>query len=210
MKSILSFATLVLLFVTSSAFSTTNCKQTFTFLGKTNDYTPTFFIVEELSGECESSALIELALLPNGIQKVKIDFYKKNFWKRFQDNFSLFWTEPFISINQSKGVWKNPKLRWNIKSPVADQKLITQFESEPEYVGTDWNRKNGKRGIQLPIFEGIKTEFIYFLPAGLYVDYEIDRVFFFKKSGFIFVFTTQKREAIGFDTMHGFLVFKII
>ncbi len=210
MKNTFIFIILILMIFTSGAFATTNCQQTFTLLGRTKGSTPTFFIVQDLSGECQSSKLLELALLPGGIKKIEIEFNEYNSSKWFQDRFSLFRAEPFIQLERTEDVWKHPYSRWKIKNPESDQKLKTKLDKESVIEAVAWNRKNEKKGIQIPVFDGVKTEFIYFLPSGLYVDYEIDKVFFFEKTGFIFVFTTQKLKSPGLDTMHGFLVFKII
>ncbi|OQA00291.1 MAG: hypothetical protein BWY71_00770 [Planctomycetes bacterium ADurb.Bin412] len=61
----------------------------------------------------------------------------------------------------------------------------------------------------LPGFDGLSARLVYFYPAGLYVNYEIDRVYYFPKSRYLLIFTRQPQKAVGLDTMHGFLLFRL-
>ena len=62
--------------------------------------------------------------------------------------------------------------------------------------------------IILPKIEGIKTELLFSYETGLYINYEISEVHYFPNS-YILIFTNQPSKAVGFDTMHGFLIFRI-
>ena len=210
MKLVLNLIIISLICISSSAISSTLCEQNFTLLGRTKGETPVFLIMQDLSGECESSKLLEIALLPGGAKKLSLDFDEKGTWKWFSDGIPSLRTEPFLSVEQINGIWKISDNMWKIKNPIENDILKKEVLKEPIIIASKWNEEKGTKGIQLPIFNDLKTELIYYLPAGFYVNYTIDKIFYFKKSGYIIVFTNQDRKGPGLDTMHGFLILKIL
>jgi hypothetical protein len=96
-------------------------------------------------------------------------------------------------------------------APPPDSAQLKLFEKE--YALGDersWNSKHGIQGINTPSVEGLNVRMVYYYPEGLYIDYTISKVYYFPRSGYVLVFTNQPRLASGLDTMHGFLLLKII
>lgn len=210
MKRIIGSVLILLLCHSSNLHSTTQCGQKFALLGRVKGSTPVFMIIQDLSGECRSSTLIEIALTGDGVTYIPIEFAEKGSWQWFEEGMDSLRTEPFKQIEKTDSIWQMPNAGWKIKNPPEDEKLIEEFNKGMYPAAAIWNREQQDAGVQRPVFDGINTELIYYLPSGLYMDYAIDKVYLFEKSGYIIIFTNQRRKADGMDTMHGFLMFKIL
>ena len=209
-KIYLSILSLFIFFFSLNVFFSTICEQKFTLLGRSKGQTPAFLIIQDLSGECESSTLLQIALMPEGPVKFDLEFGEKDRWQWFKNNMDSLRMEPFVQLDNHDDSWIAANMKWKVSNPLPDKELLNQIEKKPFVIGLHWNKEKGTEGIQLPVFDGIKSKLIYYLPAGLYVDYSIEKAFYFKQSGYIILFTSQERKAPGLDTMHGFLIFKII
>ncbi len=62
----------------------------------------------------------------------------------------------------------------------------------------------------LPPVDGVRINLVYHYPTGLYINYEINKVYYSPNFGYLLIFTRQPKLAVGLDTMHGFVILKII
>jgi hypothetical protein len=192
----------------SSKILTTNCHQTFHFFFLSKG-SPTFWIGEDLSGECESSRLLNIGISGStaSISQTELKEYKN--WGNIPELSSLFrkFEEQPLELNNK--IWENNDLK--ISPPDYDSLLAEEFSEHIRRCGSNadsWLKIKGNDGIILPKIEGIKTEFLFSYKTGLYINYDISEVHYFPNA-FLIVFTNQPQKAVGLDTMHGFLIFKI-
>ena len=193
--------------------------QTFTFLAKSEENKshphPVFWITEDIGGDYQFSRLLLVTILPS--QTILTSVGLRNFreWNLLKESTQQLETELYVELKEHNGNWKPDSALWYIRVPSHSKNLSKQYE---KYVaedntgdGINWNRKHGLKGVQLPIVGVAQTEQIYFYPVGLYINYDIARIYYFPKSKYILIFTHQNwvRSASGGNTMHGFLLLKL-
>lgn len=187
---------------------TSNCHQTFHFFFISQG-TPTFWIGEDVSGECEYSKLLRINIIDSTVSVSQTELKKYKNWGIIPELNSLLriYEETPLELNDSE--WKNEDFK--IIAPDYDSSLSVEFNDHIRKGGSNaysWIKVKGNDGIKLPEIEGIKTELLYSYKTGLYINYEITDVHYFP-SLYVLIFTHQPRKAVGLDTMHGFLIFKV-
>ena len=192
---------------TSKIFST-NCHQTFHFFFL-SEGSPTFWIGEDLSGECDYSILLNVSVNDSSVSVLQSELKAYNNWGIISELSSLFRTYEEQSLEFKDNIWQNKDLK--IYTPIYDSLLAKEFNEHIRQSGSNaysWIKIKGKDGIILPKIEGMKTELLFSYETGLYINYEISEVHYFPNS-YILIFTNQPSKAVGSDTMHGFLIFRI-
>jgi len=195
-------------FENASKVLTTNCHQTFHFFFL-SEGSPTFWIGEDLSGECDYSRLLNVSVNDSSVSVLHSELKDDNNWRNISELSSLFRTYEEQSLEIKDNIWQNKDLK--IYTPIYDSLLAEEFTEHIRKGGSNansWIKIKGQDGIILPEIEGIKTELIFSYKTGLYINYEISEVHYFPNS-YILIFTNQPRKAVGLDTMHGFFIFKI-
>jgi len=191
--------------------ASTNCTQKFTLIARTKGANPTFWIGEDLGGECHQSYLLQVSMVNGKAVLVRSDLDLQKDWKWLVAAMKRFRTEQPIELVKTEGRWRAKGVKWFVAAPAGNGKLMTAFRRHIEAGGdggTSWNRKMGKKGILLPVVKGIDVEMVHAYECGLYVDYELTKVYYFAKSGYLLGFTGQKQLAAGGDTMHGFVLMR--
>ena len=192
----------------SSEILTTNCHQTFHFFFLAKG-SPTFWIGEDLSGECHFSRLLHIGIQDSiaAISQSELRKYKN--WGNIPELKSLFniYDEKPLQLNGE--IWENEELK--IEPPAYDSLLAEEFNNHIRKGGSNaitWNAEKGNEGIELPKIEGVHADLLFSFKPSLYFNYDIQEVHYFPGS-YLLVFTHQPVKAVGQDTMHGFLIFKI-
>ncbi|MCI0693764.1 hypothetical protein L0337_17375 [candidate division KSB1 bacterium] len=194
------------------AFSpTSKCTQTFELLAKTARVL--WIALDVNGGECRYSRLIQLIVTDSTVVEIPpTPLAKFRDWEAIKNAVKHFQAETPIELKASDGRWSASSLSWTFKTPESNSQLLERYkEFHGKFGGRDgrrWNHTMGKAGIDLPFFSDANMKLIYAFPAGLYVNYQISRVFFFKSSGDLLIFTQQEILADGLNTMHGFLLLK--
>lgn len=186
----------------------TNCHQTFYFFFL-SEGSPTFWIGEDLNGECNYSKLLHIGVNDSTVSFSQSRLEELNNWGNIPKLKSLFRVRDEQPLELKDKVWENKDLK--IIPPEFDSLLAEEFSEHIRQGGSNaysWIKLKGNDGIKLPKIEGITTDLIFSYNTGLYINYEISEVHYFPNS-YILVFTHQHRKAVGLDTMHGFLIFKI-
>lgn len=191
---------------TPMAFSTTNCEQTFTFFGATSDgfnYNKiTFWVGEDVSGECLWSHLIQVTILDTTF------IVKYAEWDWLKQEFNNFGGLPFEKLRSKEGIWSDSAGSFRISAPAPDSVEIRKiYQSSYE---AQWTARHGMDTIKLPQIQEVLTKLVYYYPVGLYVDYKISDAYYIPSQKLLIIFTHQPHLAAGFDSMHGFLIFRII
>ncbi len=177
------------------------CEQTFHFFFLSKG-SPTFWIGENLSGECEISYLYNISIKDSKVSVSKSELKEYNKWDEIK-NISGFFRK-YKELDDSNLVIAPPQFDPGLRD--AFNKHVVEGGSN----GYTWNKKHGLDGIVLPNFDNIKTELLFCHQAGLYINYNISNVHYFLGARLILVFTEQPLRAVGMDTMHGFFIFKIM
>jgi hypothetical protein len=207
----------IFILAVSDLFGTTVCEQKFELLGLDTAKTKMLYITETLSGECYHVKLFCLEVSRNSViervQKYKVDDTlektQEQVKQQIVEKISLTAEKP-VEFSYQDSVWQNPLFDWQIKKSITPAHLFDRMSNTKFMVGFLWNRENKERGILAPVFINNKALLLYYHPAGLYIDYEIERIYYFVRSHYILIFTHQERKAVGLDTMHGFILYKLI
>ena len=192
----------------TSRIFTTNCHQTFHFFFLSQG-SPTFWIGEDLSGECNYSRLLQIGIKDSTISVSKSELKEYNNWGSIPELHSLFNIYKEEPLKSMDDVWENKNIK--ILPPAFDSLLYKEFNEHIVQGGSNaisWFKLKRNKGIKLPNIEGIKTKLLFSFKTGLYINYEISEVHYFPKK-YIIVFTHQPQIAVGLDTMDGFLIFKV-
>jgi len=133
-------------------------------------------------------------------------------WGWLKDGMVHFETEEPVALFERDGKWTTGQAPWYIQAPEYSEELVAAYEAHVrQYNGQNlpaWMKDQGAKAIQEPQVSNMKATVVYAYPSGLYMDYSISSAYYFPKSGYLLVFTKQKRLAVGLDTMHGFLLLR--
>jgi hypothetical protein len=182
----------------STKYYSTYCEQTFKFFFLTKGY-KTFWIGENLSGECQTSTLLNISIFDSNATLAKTSMKNYNSWneiKILSDAFDTY--EAPIANNLG------------VRDPLFDSTLansLSFYLLEGGNNAIKWNAINGKSGIVLPTVENFEFDLLFYYDAGLYINYKISDVQYFPDADLAIIFTEQPVRAVGMDTMHGFLIF---
>lgn len=208
------------LWMCHSSPATTNCEQTFTFFALTRGertlWTPakeanlTFWIAEDISGECMLSHLIQISISAGKVSACYTSLMGYGEWSWLKEGVKHLQREPFEELVEKAGDWNCSTASFQVKPPLSDSEMLNSFQlAAREGYERRWIQDHGLKGISLPVFDGIEAELLHYHEVGLYVDYQISKAYYFPHSRHILLFTHQPHLASGWDTMHGFLIFKI-
>ena len=206
--------------ISNVSLATTNCVQKFVFFALTRGYptlssheeskTLTFWITEDIGGECMASQLIQIFISKEKVSSSYTSLMGYEEWDWLKEGTKHLQREAPKELVEKEGVWNCSTASFQVKAPMSDSAMLNSFrEAAREGYERRWIQDHGLSGISMPIFEGINRELIYRHEAGLYIDYQISKAYYFPYSKYLLIFTHQPHLASGLDTMHGFLIFKI-
>ena len=208
----IKFVAIVIVLAIEPSLASTNCEQTFRLLGLNWRASRVFWIAENLSGECYSSRILQVSLSDSGSTIAYSCLRQFDDWGPVDSAISRLYTEDPLIFDHQGGLLVEKGSGLRITTPRSDSSLLVSFEKhiiEGGSNGETWNRKLGLQGIILPHIEGMKSDLVFYYSAGLYVGYAVSSAYYFREAGYILIFTQQKWRAVGNDTMHGFLIFKV-
>ncbi len=195
-------------FSPASRVFTTNCHQTFHFFFLSQG-SPTFWIGEDLSGECHFSRLIQISVSDSAANEAKSRLKSFQDWGNIPEIKYLFAAYEEKSLELKDEIWQNKEIK--IQPPTYDSLLAEEFNEHIVNGGSNavtWLKLKGSAGIKLPTIEGINAKFVFSYKSGLYINYDISEVHYYPNR-YMLIFTHQRQTAVGSDTMHGFLIFRI-
>lgn len=191
--------------------ASTNCVQKFTFIARTWGPNPTFWIGEDLGGEAGVSQLLQVTMVGGKTMLIRTDLELQKDWGWFAAAMKRFPAEEPIELVNIEGKWRTKGVKWSVEAPATNEQLADAFRRHIHAGGDDgttWNRKMGSKGVVPPVVDGFDVEMTYYYPAGFYVNYDIAKIYYFPRTGYLLVFTDQKQSAVGLDTMHGFMLLR--
>lgn len=200
--------------LTFSAQAATNCSREFEFIGATNEMEPMIWIGKRVGGECYYSALITIALTDSGARV-----------SGTSSDYELDFDGVQLAVSRLRQLRTTAYMQIDSQcTPIAERCCVGTKTRAPELLdslkqvlidgeiveASLWDRVMGNRGIELPTATVCRFELAACDPGGLYVDYEIERMFIFESLPYVLVFTRQRRLDFGLDQLHGYLLLKII
>ncbi len=188
----------------------TQCRQEFTFLGITDWEHSVFWIIEDASGECDFSRLIQISIKDSSASVIETYFDKYKKTQRVSKSLSEFHLEQFEPLSSDKKTLFFAKQNWFIEPPHSNDSLFERFSFNANYVTHQWNAEKGFKGMVLPNFKKCSSKLLYAYQRGLYINYELDSGYYVPSKNLLIVFTKHPSFGPGGDTMHGFLIFKLI
>ena len=196
-------------FLTSWKFLTTNCEQKLTFFFK-SQYENTFWLGEDLYGECGQSNLIQIFWTGEKpfVRKTELAQFEKWDWIE-QTKKAMRVEMPYSLIPNSNQVIDNELYGIKLRAPRTNDRLYNKFyEGFSENCAYQWNMKMKEEGIDMPQTWDMELDLAYYHPNGLYINYQIERVFIFPESNYLLLMTKNTTKCPSGDTMNGFLIFK--
>ncbi|MCU0451732.1 MAG: hypothetical protein MUC97_18110 [Bernardetiaceae bacterium] len=199
---------LTVLLCTASTSRSTNCEQAYRLLFKAR-HEPTFWIGEDLYGECGQSNLVQISLEP-AAAATRLPLAKFAEWGWAEGLKANFATEPAEELPSQGAEARHHHMALALQAPPENAKLDLLFKQEfGEYCAPQFNKILGRAAIDLPRFEGARADLLYHSPGGLYFNYRLGKAYLFPDSRLLLVFTKNPLRCQGGDTAHGFLIFRL-
>jgi len=197
------------LFGSSTLISATFCEQKFKVYGKTAGEHSILFWELFVGGECQNWTVNGLFLGND-----------KDYTMSIQDHNGSIWLPPFLeTVPLEQGVKLADSsgkyfLRDSVFTtpPPDDISFLRHYSAlvnEGRGDAAQWYRECPVDCSDYPVFYGVNARLIYAYRDGIYKNYKFKEVLYYPDSGYIVFITDQPRVAMGHDTMHGFLVFKL-
>jgi hypothetical protein len=181
-----------------------NCTQEYDFILKTENLAH-FWIKENLYGECGQSTLIQI--MHTSDERIMIN---RTALATFD---SWAWTQAFTrsvahASAQELGTQRIGGI--SVRSPDRNDRLYNNYKAKGHISPSEWNLEKGVQGIDNPKVTGVASlTLLYHSPDGLYFNYRIKKAFLFKDSDYLLLFTENKIMALGNNTTHGYLLYRI-
>ena len=200
-----------------NSLATSNCRQTIIFRALTNGYFSlshdkecnTFWITEDIDGECQWSHLIQISIIQQEICTVESDLYKFGEWEWLTESLKHLSQETPQELSDNSSAWSCSTASFYVKPPLPDSGLLNSFlAARRRGYERKWIKDHDLEAISMPIFEGAKSELITHYEGGLYIGYRFAKVYYFPPE-YVLIITYQPMMANGLDTLHGFLLFKV-
>lgn len=214
-KILFSFLFLIIQTISSASNTTnyfsTNCRQEFHFffLSEGNQNSKTFWIGEDLSGECKVSRLLNIYISDTTVSFQQSDLAEYKNWECIIELSSVLKRYEEQTLQMKDNIFRLDGFK--ISPPKYDSALVKEFNEHIIEKGSgavSWFHQKGKNGIMLPEIKGFKLELLFYYKKGLYINYSISRVIYFPNE-FLLIFTNQNIKSVGGDSMYGFFIFKI-
>lgn len=203
----------VTFFIAGTTPAATLCEQEFTIYGKTEGDHSLLFWQEYITGECQQNRTYALYLSDTGSVELDCQWCPGDWVPEVTANLPMEdGTEVPVgescTIEDSIVVSPPP---FDSAFPARYRELI---KGGARGTADDWNRLTFERGRggekDYPVFSGAEARCIYTHDRGLYKNYGFRRVIYFAESRYVVVITDQPHKAVGLDTLHGLMVFKLL
>lgn len=192
--------------------ATTNCEQTFHFRAMTGYDPAVFWLTEDIGGECLQSRLLQLAVRDSTVMVLGSDLKEFQNWAWLEEGMTHLNRHTPVEFSGGEGRWQNWEKRLIVQTPAKDPQFAAAFDAHMAAGGRNgasWNQSQGEAGRKLPVIRGGGAKLLYYHPQGLYVNYDIDQIYYFDRLQLLLVLTRHEYRAMGLDTMHGFMILKL-
>lgn len=200
----------ILLMWAGQAAGTTNGEQRFYFFGKAGDV---IWIGEDIGGEYECSILHQV-IVGDGAVHGKSDWRAYGKWDELVKMMGLLKSEKVVTLERrADGSLGAEGLGWTVSAPAAEPDFAAAFNKHIEAGGDNartWREAQPERAMQMPVFQHARAQLLCRYERGLYVNYGLKAAYLLPNSGLLVVVTEQPLKAVGLDTMHGFLVLRVL
>lgn len=205
----MSIRFLMAVFLAPAVWASTSGEQAFELLGKAGNV---IWIAEDIGGEYCLSRLHQIVIEPNRVSAGASDLKEYQGWRPVRDMMGRLAQERVLPLKRMEdGSLTDPSGDLTITAPSPDPNLLARFHEHIAAGGSNaltWAAAIGSVPLLPPQVNGRRAHILYRLPAGLYVNYALDRGWYIPQSGLILILTRQPVRAVGMDTMHGLLVLR--
>lgn len=199
--------------VACTTSAATLCEQEFTVYGKTKGDHSLLFWHEYLTGECGQHRTYAIYLSDTGSVELDCQWCPGDWVPAVTANLPM---ESAIEVPVGDSCVVEDSIV--VSPPPFDSTFPARYrelvKSGARGTAGDWNRLTFERGRggerDYPVFWGTEAHCIYAHDRGLYKNYGFQRVLYFAESRYVVIITDQPHTAIGLDTLHGLLVFKLL
>jgi hypothetical protein len=201
----------ILLLALACTQAATFCEQELFFLVKPAGPTDCYWIGESVGGECSFDQIVQVFVRSDGAEASVISLKRETDWRDVREFVSSIEAERFLTLQNDEGVFALDDPAIAVLAPASNPELLEAFSQLESSGGSceGWNNSQGGGGIVQPRFAGCTPTLAYYYPKGLYIDYQIAAVHYFAASRSMLIITEQPRRAVGLDTMHGFMIFRL-
>lgn len=194
--------------LSATAVGSSSCVQTFTIYGKTAGEHGVLMWDVFIDGECEFTTSYCLFLGSARTYLLTTTGSAKDVFPQFLAEHR---PEKSETLRRSEGKYFVGKGIY-VTPPPPDSTFQRKFNKVINDGGrnaSDWYKACPVHCSDYPIFFGTDAKLVYEHPDGLYKNYAFSQVIYFPKSKYLVLVTDQPTRAVGLDTMHGFLVYKL-
>ncbi|MDH4156735.1 MAG: hypothetical protein OEW00_05610 [candidate division Zixibacteria bacterium] len=200
----------LLLLLATTVLSATLCDQTFTIYGKTAGDHSIFWFDEYVGGECYFWE----------VNTVYLGYDRPYVMSMRHDGGGKDWVPQLLAdlpseagtiLKDSSGVFRiNDSVSFTAPPPDSTfPRKHARLANDGPADARHWYRVCPVNCSDYPVFTGVEADLVYSHKRGLYKNYGISRAVYYAPSGYLVVITDQPQTAVGLDTMHGLLIYKL-
>jgi hypothetical protein len=208
-KVVATMLTFFLVNISASAGSI--CKQTFTVYGKTTGPNSILAFREQIGGECESNNLFMILLYADSLPLIFSAGAPDGVSERVMSFLNAVGAEPADTVAEANGRFSlNDSVYFTL--PPEDTTFAWKhgrLGNEGKADAAHWRKKCPVNCQDYPNFVGAWATLLYEHKRGLYKNYTVSQCLWYSRSDILVIVTYQPRTAVGMDTMHGILIYRL-
>ena len=186
------------------------CEQFFTVQGKSYGTMSIMAYQEQLTGDCEQYRL-HLVFIHDSLTTSIEDDGLSSPPSQMDGFFELFGRERCDTLRDSSRVFiigYKESCTAPQEDTCFDRKWV-EFMKSGGSNSRDWCELNPNECAEYPVFHGVQATLLYQHARSLYRGYSIVEAMYYPTSKILVLVTHQPRKAVGLDTMHGVLVYRL-
>ncbi len=200
----------VMVLLPLSAQCASLCEQFFTVQGKSYGTMSVLAYQEQLTGDCEQYRLHLVFINDSLTTSIETEGLSSP-PSQMDGFFELFGRERCDTLRDSSGVFIIG-YRESCSVPKEDTSFNRKWVDFLRSGGSssrDWCELYPLECTEYPAFHGVEAALLYKHPGALYRGYSIATSLYYPTSKILVLITHQPRKAVGLDTMHGVLVYRL-
>jgi hypothetical protein len=157
--------------------------------------------------------LVQVVIQDDKAQAIQTLLKTYQGWGSLAEAVSLLESPKGMSLEKQGTTWQDTAGRITLVPPGPNKVLHKRYlEAARTWCSSAeaWNEHIGAEGTLYPAVRGMETTLVYAYARGYYVNYRIKRALYLPDRSLVFVQTEQTERAVGNDTMHGFLILRVL
>lgn len=154
---------------------------------------------------CDRRTFYTIFLLRDRAHKFESLNVHGNWVARLYENMPI---ERYETLEDSAGIYRLDNTR-SFRAPEFDSTFASRFAALPVQNVKTWNWECREDCYNEPVFEGLEPAMIYSDPTGLYKNFRIKEVRYYRRSDFLIILTEQPLLDLKDRTMNGLMIFSL-